>query len=86
MEFEFGILFLLIVVIILYLETFLASLENKHIGLILPLLSFIASFAWLFKMKDLSAKSIISAVFTLILANIPTLILLLIYRHKRKKK
>lgn len=86
MEFEFGIFFLLIVVIVLCFETFLSALENKYIGLILPLLSFLASFAWLFRMPDLSVKSMISAVFTLIIANIPTLILLLIYRHKRKKK
>lgn len=86
MEFEYGILFLLVLVIILYLETLFSSLENKYIGLILPGVSFLASLVWLFKIPDLSVKSLVSAVFTLILANIPTVILLLIYRRKRRKK
>lgn len=86
MEFEYGILFLLILVIVLYLETLFSALENKYIGLILPIVTFLASFLWLFKMPDISPKSLVSALLTLVVANIPTLILLLIYRHKRKKK
>jgi hypothetical protein len=85
MKIEFGFLFLLIVVIVLYIETLLASLDNKIMGLILPIISFAASFIWLFKMPDFSVHSLVSAVFTLIVANIPTLILILIYRHKKKQ-
>lgn len=85
LRFDFGVLFLLVVVILLYLETLFSTFENKYIGLIFPAVSFLASFLWLFNMKDLSAKSLVSALLTLVIANIPTLLFLLIYRHKRKQ-
>ncbi|MCD8049329.1 MAG: hypothetical protein LUG52_06985 [Clostridia bacterium] len=81
---EYGILFLLVLVVILYLETLLSSLKNKYIGLILPALSFLSSFAWFFMGNLPSGNIIASVLLTLILANIPTFLLLLIYHHARK--
>lgn len=81
---EYGILFLLVIVIICYLETLFSNMENKYIGLILPLLSFAGSVVLTFMWMD--SFAIGKMLFTLLIVNIPTYILILIYRHKRKKK
>ena len=80
---EYGILCLLILVALCYFETLLASSEKKYPGLILPLLFFIFTVVMLFIVAD--EFNIIKAVFTLLFTNIPTYILLLIYKLKHKK-
>lgn len=82
---EYGILFLLAIVVLCYLETLFSKLENRFIGLILPAALFLGSFYWLRYMDGFSLRSVVSAVFTILISNIPTYILLLIYRSKRKK-
>lgn len=80
---EYGILFLLILVALFYFQTLLSSHENKYLGMILPLLFFVLTIVMLFFIAD--EFNIVKAVFTLLFTNIPTYILLLIYKLKRKK-
>lgn len=80
---EYGILFLLIIVILCYIQTLLSQSENKFSGLIIPFLSFIASIVYLFVLAD--EFNIIKALFTLVFTNIPTYIFILIYYFKQKK-
>ena len=82
---EYGILFFLAIVVLCYLQTLLSMRDNKYLGLILPALLFVSSFFWLINMDGFSLHSIISALFTIIVANIPTYILLAIYYFKRKR-
>lgn len=79
-----GIFFILIFVIILYIQTILSSQKNKYLGLALPALAFISSFAWVVFMIASGNGNVGKAFFTLVIMNIPTYIMLLIYRHKRK--
>ncbi len=81
---EYGILFLLILVALFYFQTLLSSHENKYPGMILPLLFFALTVVMLFFIAD--EFNIVKAVFTLLFTNIPTYILILIYKLKRKKK
>lgn len=80
---EYGILFLLIIVILCYIQTLLSQSENKYLGLIIPVLSFVASIVYLFVLAD--EFNITKALFTIIFINIPTYIFLLIYHFKQKK-
>lgn len=81
---EYGILCLLIFVVILYLETLFSAMENKYIGLILPAAYFAASFVWVVYTAISQQQDIVRAFFTLVILNIPSLIMIAIYRHKRK--
>lgn len=80
---EYGILFLLILIIMFYLETLLSQTESKYPGIIIPVMSFIATVVLTFFWAD--EFSIIKFISTLVFTNIPTYILIGIYMFKRKK-
>lgn len=81
---EYGILFLIVLLAMFYFQTIFSEMENKYLGYILPILTFIASVVLLFVWMD--SFSIAKIIGTLIFVNIPTYILILIYKLKRKKK
>lgn len=75
------------------LQVYLSGKENRMVGLLLPLLTFIYSLIMVFSLtvpENVSARGIIGYMLgTLAAGNISTLILLAIYftrREKRKKK
>lgn len=80
---EYGFLFLLVFVALCYFQTLLSNMKNKTPGIILPVLTFIASVVLLFVWMD--TFSIPKMIFTLVFLNIPTYILIFIYRVKQKK-
>ncbi len=80
---EYGIIFLIVLVALFYFQTLLSERENKYSGYILPILTFVASVVLLILWMD--SFSIVKMLGTLLFVNIPTYILLLIYRAKRKK-
>ncbi len=79
---EYGILFFLAMVALFYFQTLLSASENKALGWILPIITFIVSVVLLFVWMD--SFSVPKMLFTLIFVNIPTYILLLIKKHKQK--
>lgn len=73
------------------LQIFLSKRESKWPGLVLPAISFLWSLLYLFNMMDTGSvvQNILTALLTVLLSNIPTLVLLAIYwavREKRRKR
>lgn len=73
------------------LQIFLSRRESKWPGLVLPGISFLWSLLYLFNMMDTGSvvQNILMAILTILLSNIPTLVLLAIYwavREKRRKR
>lgn len=73
------------------LQIFLSKRESKWPGLVLPAISFLWSLLYLFNLMDTGSvvQNILMALFTMLITNIPTLILLAIYwavREKRRKR
>lgn len=73
------------------LQIFLSKRESKWPGLALPAISFLWSLLYLFNMMDTGSvvQNILTALLTVLLSNIPTLVLLAIYwavREKRRKR
>lgn len=71
---------LVILALILCLQVFLSGKENKFLGLILPTFSILFSLVFL-----LNATTFSIGMIAFITANIPTVILLLIYLNQRRK-
>jgi len=72
---------LLFVIGIIILQVFLSRRENSRLGLILPVLSFLFSLIGVFNVVDTGSvlQNIMTLLMVLVLSNIGTLILLLIY-------
>ena len=73
------------------LQIFLSKRESKWPGLVLPGISFLWSLLDLFNLVDTGSvvQNILMAILTILLSNIPTLVLLAIYwavREKRRKR
>lgn len=73
------------------LQIFLSKRESKWPGLVLPAISFLWSLLYLFNLMDTGSvvQNILTALLTVLLSNIPTLVLLAIYwavREKRRKR
>ena len=73
------------------LQIFLSKRESKWPGLVLPAISFLWSLLYLFNVMDTGSvvQNILTALLTVLLSNIPTLVLLAIYwavREKRRKR
>lgn len=87
-----SLLVLLVVVVGgILLQIFLSKRESKWPGLVLPAISFLWSLLYLFNMMDTGSvvQNILTALLTVLLSNIPTLVLLAIYwavREKRRKR
>ncbi|MEA4849109.1 MAG: hypothetical protein VB106_17895 [Clostridiaceae bacterium] len=83
--------FILLMVLIgsIYLQILLSRKESKWFGLILPAIFFLCSFNILFNIAVPNSSdlwiSIGSGVFGFIVANIPTLLLMMIYFSCREK-
>ena len=79
---------LLLIVVVIIAQTKLSSNENKFLGLVFPSISFIFSIlliSFTFSIDSLDVSGISTFILTLILFNIPTLVLLAIYYFSRKK-
>lgn len=79
---------LLLIVVVILAQTKLSSNENKFLGLVFPSISFIFSIlliSFTFSIDSLDVSGIFTFILTLILFNIPTLVLLAIYYFSRKK-
>ena len=85
------IVLLVLVVGGILLQIFLSKRESKWPGLVLPVISFLWSLLYLFNLMDTGSvvRNIVMAILTILLTNIPTLVLLAIYwavREKRRKR
>ena len=85
------IVLLVLVVGGILLQIFLSKRESKWPGLVLPVISFLWSLLYLFNLMDAGSvvRNILMAILTILLTNIPTLVLLAIYwavREKRRKR
>ena len=85
------IVLLVLVVGGIRLQIFLSKRESKWPGLVLPVISFLWSLLYLFNLMDTGSvvRNILMAILTILLTNIPTLVLLAIYwavREKRRKR
>lgn len=71
----------------LFLQLFLSRRQSRWPGLVLPLLTFLISLLYLFSLADSGSvlQNILMALVTLLLGNLPTLILLAIYWAAREK-
>lgn len=69
------------------LQIFLSRRQSRWPGLVLPLLTFLVSLLYLFNLMDSGStgQNILMALVTLLLGNLPTLILLAIYWAAREK-
>ena len=87
-----SLLVLLVVVVGgILLQIFLSKRESKWPGLVLPAISFLWSLLYLFNLMDTGSvvQNILTALLTVLLSYIPTLVLLAIYwavREKRRKR
>ena len=85
------IVLLVLVVGGILLQIFLSKRESKWPGLVLPVISFLWALLYLFNLMDTGSvvQNILMAILTILLTNIPTLVLLAIYwavREKRRKR
>ena len=83
-----GILFLLVVVVGgICLQIFLSRRRSRWPGLVLPVISFLVSLLYLFNLADTGSvvRNILMALVTLLVSNLPTLVLLAIYWAGRER-
>ena len=85
------VVFLIILVLIPFLQWFLSRSESRVPGLVMPVISFLFSFVYLlnFVPEENGFLLVAKMIAVMLLANIPTFILLAIYfavRSKKKKK
>lgn len=85
------LLIVLIAAVGVILQLFLSKKSNKWLGLILPIITFVFSLLYVLNIMDTGSlwQNMILIVSTLLLSNIPTIILLAIYfacREKLKRK
>ena len=81
------ILSLLLFIGIIFLQIFLSRKENKWVGLILPILSFLFSLSYPLNIPKFTAiTNIIHILLIWLISNIPTFILLFVYFLYRKKQ
>ena len=82
------IVLLVLVVGGILLQIFLSKRESKWPGLVLPVISFLWSLLYLFNLMDTGSvvRNILMAILTILLTNIPTLVLLAIYWAVREKR
>lgn len=80
---EQSIIFLLVIVALCYFQTLLSDKDNKYLGWVLPILTFITTIVLGFMWAD--GFNIIKFIFTLVFTNIPTYILIILYKVGRKR-
>lgn len=80
-------IFLLIIVGAILLQIFLSRKINKWLGIILPSMTFIISFIFVFNIMNTPSihQSFILSIITFFITNIPTSILIAIYFSCREK-
>jgi hypothetical protein len=69
------------------LQIFLSRRENRWLGLILPMLTFLISFLYVLNVADIgdTASTVMAIVSVLLLPNIPTAVFLVIYFACRER-
>ena len=84
------VLFVLLVVLVggIFLQIFLSKRESRWPGLVLPLLTFLQSLLLVLNIMDTGSVSqnVLLVLVTLLVGNIPTLVLLAIYWVAREKR
>lgn len=82
------ILFLVLVVGGVLLQIFLSRRESRWPGLVLPLLAFLNALLLPLNVTDTGslARNVLTVLVTLLMGNIPTLVLLAIYWAAREKR
>ncbi|MGM9552652.1 MAG: hypothetical protein ACI3XA_10400 [Clostridia bacterium] len=78
---ERSLIFFIIIVALCYFETLLSNRDNKYLGWILPILTFVFTVVMGIMWAD--SFSIAKFITTLIFTNIPTYILIILYRVGR---
>lgn len=84
----FTLSFLLILIIGgVFLQIFLSRRKSRWPGLVLPFLSFLFALLMLFNLRDTGSVSenLLAILITLLIGNLPTLVLLAIYWAAREK-
>lgn len=90
--FRMGIVILLVLLVFLvggvFLQIFLSRRESRWPGLVLPLLTFLQSLLLVLNIGDTGSVSqnILTVLVTVLVGNIPTLVLLAIYWAVREKR
>lgn len=90
--FRMGIVILLVLLVFLvggvFLQIFLSRRESRWPGLVLPLLTFLQSLLLVLNIGDTGSVSqnILTVLVTVLVGNIPTLVLLAIYWAAREKR
>ena len=93
MEMATRVIWVTLIVLVVFvvggilLQIFLSKRESKWPGLVLPAISFLWSLLYLFNLMDTGSvvQNILTALLTVLLTNIPTLVLLAIYWAVREK-
>ena len=82
------LILLLLVVGGVLLQIFLSRRENKWLGLVLPLLTFLMSLLNVLSIRDTGSisQNVLLVLVTVLVGNIPTLVLLGIYWAVREKR
>ena len=84
------VLFVLLVVLVggIFLQIFLSKRESRWPGLVLPLLTFLQSLLLVLNIMDTGSVSqnVLLVLVTVLVGNIPTLVLLAIYWVAREKR
>lgn len=88
----FGIVFFLVFTAgVILLQVFLSGRESRWLGLILPGVSFLWSLVYLLNLRAMESllQTVLTVLLTVLLSNIPTIVLLAVYfacRKRRRKK
>ncbi len=87
MWFSLGVLLVLTVGGV-FLEIFLSKRESRWPGLVLPLLTFLAAILQVLNIMDTgsTSRNVLMVLVTLLVGNIPTLVLLAVYWAVREKR
>lgn len=83
-----GIIVLLALGGIIWLQIFFSKKDNKYLGLILPVITFVYSIAMVMGMiseNPIHSSSFSFIISNLLFANIPTVILIVIYLYYKNK-
>ncbi len=78
----FSIIFLVVAILIILLQIYLCRQKNKRLGLILPVLTCIPAVVYVllsYSYNQIASYNILSIIIGIVVWNIPTAILLVIY-------
>lgn len=80
---KYNLIILILFVAACYLQTLLSQTENKYIGLVIPVISFVSALVFSVKFS-LENFNFVKFIFTFVVLNIPTIVFILLYKHSHK--